>query len=145
MAVTLKNIADELGVSQMTVSRALRGVSRINPRTRQKVRQAAVRLGYQPIGGVMFSPTIRSGKGNHTLRLLLPTIGRRGGFAFRPCGRCLRHQRRGVESLLQGLTFAFRFFLPSCPSSQAVTVCRAIGPRYNPFPGEKVLREFGIG
>lgn len=79
MTVTLKKIADELGVSQMTVSRALRGVSRINPETRQLVRQTAIRLGYQPIGGVMLPPTVRNGKGNHTLRLLLPTISRRIG------------------------------------------------------------------
>jgi LacI family transcriptional regulator, galactose operon repressor len=79
MPVTLKHIADELGVSQMTVSRALRGVSRIKPQTRQMVRETAVRMGYQPIGGVMFPPAVRSGKGNHTLRLLLPTVGRRIG------------------------------------------------------------------
>lgn len=79
MPVTLKHIADELGVSQMTVSRALRGVSRIKPQTRQMVRETAIRLGYQPIGGVMLPPTVRSGKGNHTLRVLLPTISRRIG------------------------------------------------------------------
>jgi LacI family transcriptional regulator len=77
MSVTLKHIAVELGVSQMTVSRALRGVSRINPQTRQRVRDTAMRLGYQPIGGIMLPPTVRSGKGNHALRLLLPTVSRR--------------------------------------------------------------------
>lgn len=77
--VTLKTIADELGVSQMTVSRALRGVSRINPETRKMVREAAVRLGYQPATGVMFAPAIRSGSGNHSLRILLPTVSRRIG------------------------------------------------------------------
>jgi DNA-binding LacI/PurR family transcriptional regulator len=77
MSVTLKHIAMELGVSQMTVSRALRGVSRTNVKTRQRVRDTARRLGYQPIGGVMLPPTVRSGKGNHTLRLLLPTVSRR--------------------------------------------------------------------
>ena len=96
MAVTLKNIADELGISQMTVSRALRGVSRINPETRQRVREAAVRLGYQPIGGVMLPPTIRSGKGNHTLRLLLPTISCRIGADTRMC-----LAQTTVERLLQ--------------------------------------------
>jgi LacI family transcriptional regulator len=79
MRVTLKHIADELGMSQMTVSRALRGVSRTRPQTRKRVRETAVRLGYQPIGGVMLPPTVRSGKGNHTLRLLLPTVSRRIG------------------------------------------------------------------
>jgi DNA-binding LacI/PurR family transcriptional regulator len=79
MSVTLKHIADELGVSQMTVSRALRGVSRINHETRRRVREVAVRMGYQPIAGVMLPPTVRNGKGDHTLRVLLPTISRRIG------------------------------------------------------------------
>lgn len=78
--VTLDHIAKELGVSSMTVSRALRGVSRINPETRKMVREAAKRMGYQPISGVMFSPTVRSGKGNHSLRILLPTVARRIGI-----------------------------------------------------------------
>lgn len=79
MAVTLKHIADELGLSKMTVSRALRGVSRINPDTRQRVRETAVRLGYQSITGIMLPPPVRNGKGNHSLRLLLPTVSRRIG------------------------------------------------------------------
>lgn len=79
MTVTLKDIADEVGVSQMTVSRALRGVSRIKSDTRRKVRDAASRLGYMPITGVMLPPVIRNGKGNHSLRVLLPTVSRRIG------------------------------------------------------------------
>lgn len=79
MPVTLRHIAEELGISQMTVSRALRGVSRTSPETRRRVRDAAVRLGYQPIEGVFAAPTVRAGKGNHSLRLLLPTISRRLG------------------------------------------------------------------
>ncbi|HTS19561.1 MAG TPA: LacI family DNA-binding transcriptional regulator [Verrucomicrobiae bacterium] len=79
MSVTLQHIADEVGLSTMTVSRALRGVSRINPETRRRVRDAAQRLGYQPISGVMFPPSVRGGKGDHNLRILLPTIARRIG------------------------------------------------------------------
>src|SRR5262245_49654653 len=79
MPVTLKHIASELGLSQMTVSRALRGVSRINAETRQRVRDTAVRMGYRGSDGVMLRPIVRSGKGNHTLRLLLPTVARRIG------------------------------------------------------------------
>jgi DNA-binding LacI/PurR family transcriptional regulator len=79
MSVTLKHIADELGVSQMTVSRALRGVSRISPETRRRVRDTAERLGYQGINGVLLGPAVRNGKGNHTLRVLLPTVSRRIG------------------------------------------------------------------
>jgi len=79
MSITLKHIANELGVSQMTVSRALRGVSRTNSGTRQMIREAAKRMGYQPIGGVMLPPTVRSGKGNHSLRVLMPTVNHRIG------------------------------------------------------------------
>lgn len=79
MSVTLQHIAEEVGLSTMTVSRALRGVSRINPETRRRVRAAAQRLGYQPISGVMFTPSVRGGKGDHSLRILLPTVVRRIG------------------------------------------------------------------
>ncbi|HTS19545.1 MAG TPA: LacI family DNA-binding transcriptional regulator [Verrucomicrobiae bacterium] len=79
MSVTLQHIAQEVGLSTMTVSRALRGVSRINPETRRRVREAAQRMGYQPISGVMFAPSVRGGKGDHSLRILLPTVTRRIG------------------------------------------------------------------
>lgn len=44
--VTLKTIADELGVSVTTVTRALRDGHKISPKTIEKVREAAARLGY---------------------------------------------------------------------------------------------------
>ena len=50
MAVTIRDIARELNLSPMTVSRALapgEGAS-VKPRTRQLVEEAALRLGYQP-------------------------------------------------------------------------------------------------
>jgi len=73
---TLQDIAQEVGVSAMTVSRALRGVGRIGPETRQRVRKVAMRLGYQPISGVVIPPPVRRGKADHALRLILPTISR---------------------------------------------------------------------
>jgi LacI family transcriptional regulator len=48
MAVTLKDIANQLGISVTTVSRALAGYSDVAEETRQRVRQAAAALGYQP-------------------------------------------------------------------------------------------------
>lgn len=50
MAVTGKDIARELGISQPTVSRILsgRGVDRISVETRERVMEAAARLDYQP-------------------------------------------------------------------------------------------------
>ncbi|NIA09967.1 MAG: substrate-binding domain-containing protein [Nitrospiraceae bacterium] len=46
--VTLKQIAEELGLSVMTVSRALRNHSNVNGETRRRILAAANRLGYRP-------------------------------------------------------------------------------------------------
>lgn len=46
--VTIKDIAAELGLSTSTVSRALTGGGEIRETTRQKVQEAAMRLGYHP-------------------------------------------------------------------------------------------------
>ncbi|ADB48565.1 LacI family DNA-binding transcriptional regulator [Conexibacter woesei] len=48
MAVTSRDIAREIGLSQSTVSRALRGDPRVTPATRERVREAAERLRYVP-------------------------------------------------------------------------------------------------
>src|SRR5262249_13326542 len=48
MAVTLADIARELGVSKMTVSRAINNHPLINPDTRQRVLEVARRMNYQP-------------------------------------------------------------------------------------------------
>ena len=45
---TLKDISAELGLSVATVSRALNGYPEVSLRTRDRVRQTAARLGYQP-------------------------------------------------------------------------------------------------
>ncbi len=44
----LKLIAEMLGISKMTVSRALREGTSVDPEVRQRVREAAHRLGYEP-------------------------------------------------------------------------------------------------
>jgi DNA-binding LacI/PurR family transcriptional regulator len=46
--VTLKDLAAELGLSQVSVSQALRGTGRISPQTRQRVIETAHRLRYRP-------------------------------------------------------------------------------------------------
>src|SRR5215467_2062592 len=48
MAVTLADIARELGVSKMTVSRAINNDPLINPQTRSRIMEVARRLNYQP-------------------------------------------------------------------------------------------------
>src|SRR5919199_671094 len=48
MPVTLADIARELGVSKMTVSRAINNHPLINPETRERVLEVARRMNYQP-------------------------------------------------------------------------------------------------
>jgi LacI family transcriptional regulator len=48
MPVTLKNIAEHVGKSVTTVSRALAGFDDVSPRTREEVRRVAQELGYEP-------------------------------------------------------------------------------------------------
>lgn len=44
--ITLQQIAEQLGINRSTVSKALRGAADLNPETAKKIREAAVRLGY---------------------------------------------------------------------------------------------------
>jgi LacI family transcriptional regulator len=48
MPVTLADIARELGVSKMTVSRAINNHPLVNPETRERVLEVARRMNYQP-------------------------------------------------------------------------------------------------
>lgn len=48
MAVSLRDIAREVGLSSSTVSLALRGVGRMTPETREKVLTVAREMGYRP-------------------------------------------------------------------------------------------------
>ncbi len=70
MDVRLQDIANELGVSVMTVSRSLRHDSTISPQTRARVHEAARRLGYKGRAGKTGSP-IGSNTKTQTVGLLL--------------------------------------------------------------------------
>lgn len=48
MGITTKDLAEICGVSRTTVNRALQGVGRINPETKQRILDTAKRLGYEP-------------------------------------------------------------------------------------------------
>lgn len=73
---TLQTIADELGVTTMTVSKSLRGIGRISEEMRRQVRSKAEEVGYLSSRERLFPPFVRvSGTSDHRLRLLCPTIG----------------------------------------------------------------------
>lgn len=57
----LRQIADELGVSMMTVSRALRGSAEVSAVTRERILEAADRLKYRPNRVVNAFKTGRTG------------------------------------------------------------------------------------
>lgn len=46
--VTIKDLAEELGLSITTISRGLNGYSDVGPDTRRRVAEAAQRMGYRP-------------------------------------------------------------------------------------------------
>ena len=44
----MKDVAERLGVSRTAVSYALSGTGRLDPQTRERIRQAAAEMGYRP-------------------------------------------------------------------------------------------------
>jgi LacI family repressor for deo operon, udp, cdd, tsx, nupC, and nupG len=68
----IKDVARELGVSTATVSRALRGLPRVSPETRERVLEAATRMGY------VASPhaaSLASGQ-THAIGVVVPNVTR---------------------------------------------------------------------
>ncbi|MEV6103859.1 LacI family DNA-binding transcriptional regulator [Streptomyces sp. NPDC051940] len=70
MAVTIREVASAAGVSVSTVSRAFTAPDQVQPATRQRILDAAAKLGYAP------NPAARSlrGGGTGTLGLIVPDI-----------------------------------------------------------------------
>jgi LacI family transcriptional regulator len=64
----LKDLAEHLGLSQTTVSRALNGYPEVNEATRLRVAEAAARLGYRPNASALRLATGRSGAVGLVLR-----------------------------------------------------------------------------
>lgn len=78
MAVTLQDIADRLGVSVSTVSRALAGYSDIAAATRARVLQAAEEMGYRP----NISARRLQQQRTETIGFVIPTFGPRFSDPF---------------------------------------------------------------
>ncbi len=68
--VTIKNIADQLGLSIATVSRALKDSHEISEATRIKVKQAAAAMGYRPN---IYASGLRAGS-SKTIAVMVPEV-----------------------------------------------------------------------
>ena len=73
MAVTLKDIAIEVGKSVTTVSRALHDYEDVSSETKELVRQTALQMGYFPSS---FAQRLQKQK-TDTIGLIIPTYGPR--------------------------------------------------------------------
>jgi DNA-binding LacI/PurR family transcriptional regulator len=73
MSVTLKDLAQRVGKSVTTVSRALHDYDDVSPETKALVRRAATEMGYQPDATAQRLQKRRT----DTLGLIIPTLGTR--------------------------------------------------------------------
>ncbi|MFQ5434556.1 MAG: LacI family DNA-binding transcriptional regulator, partial [Anaerolineae bacterium] len=78
MAVTLKDIAREVGVSVTTVSRGLAGYDDVAASTRERIEETAARLGYSPNITAQRLQKQRT----DTLGFIMPTYGPRFSDPF---------------------------------------------------------------
>ena len=78
MPVTLKDIADKVGKSITTVSRALHGYDDVSSETKALIRQAADELGYTPN---ILAQRLQKRK-TDTIGFILPTFGPRFSDPF---------------------------------------------------------------
>lgn len=68
--VTLQDVSKVAGVSVITASRAIRGIGRVNPETRELVLEAARKVGYSRADGLIFPNSSLTNKSEHALRIL---------------------------------------------------------------------------
>lgn len=74
--MSIQTLAQDLGLSISTVSRALNGYADVAPATRERVMQRATELGYRPHPGAR---SMKSGK-SHAVGIILPMDERGGQF-----------------------------------------------------------------
>lgn len=79
MPPTQKEVADRLGVSQVTVSRALRGEEGVGEQQRERVMQAAREMGYQIQASNYHAQALRSqGMGERLATNVICVVGQQG-------------------------------------------------------------------
>lgn len=78
MATTIKDIAQRVGKSVTTVSRALNDYNDISPQTKERVRQAAIEMGYRPS---VLAQRLQKQR-TDTIGFVLPTFGPRFSDPF---------------------------------------------------------------
>jgi LacI family transcriptional regulator len=78
VATTLKDIAQEVGLSITTVSRALAGYEDVAPETRRRIKEVARELGYYP----NLTAQRLQKKRTDTLGFIMPTVGPRFSDPF---------------------------------------------------------------
>ena len=85
MAVTIRDVAREAGVSVATVSHALTGYTDISVKTRQKIQETARRQGYQ----LNVNGRSLAGKKSNRIALIIPDLlkrERKDNITFRMIG-----------------------------------------------------------
>jgi LacI family transcriptional regulator len=70
MSITLADIARELGISKMTVSRAINNDPLVKPKTRERVLEASRRLNYQPN---IFARALATNR-SHLIGVIVPDL-----------------------------------------------------------------------
>ena len=76
-STTLRVLAEAAEVSEITVSRALRGMASVNEQTRSRIVEIATKMGYFAANDLAMSPALRNSGGKskmHKLRLALPVF-----------------------------------------------------------------------
>jgi len=86
--ITLKTIAEAMGVSEMTVSRAMRGAGRMGLETRQRIIMKAKELGYRP---QFHAKLLRSGERKGSVGLV-QAIGHELNFLSHNCMRGIHEE-----------------------------------------------------
>ena len=119
--VTLQDVAQSLGVSSMTVSRALRGGANVDPHLLERIRSAAQEMGYVPDPAAR---ALASQKSNQIL-MLVPMLSN-GLFVELIEADPLVRARRRVEPHRAAHEAQLEVSLPGGPGRHLVSPCDLI-------------------